>query len=107
MAPFNYIGKEVERRAQEGEDFALLENAGPILYGSRQRHKTHATDAEIILRASRFGLRQLMRESGASQHATERFLRGDRVHPATRAKLAEAVERLERLKEKTSAEIQT
>jgi hypothetical protein len=35
-----------------------------------------------------------MRESGTSQHATERFLRGERVHPATRKKLAEAVERL-------------
>lgn len=26
-------------------------------------------------------VRQLMRESGASQHATEQYLRGERVHP--------------------------
>jgi len=34
--------------------------------------------------------------SGASQHAIERFLHGDRVHPATRARLARVVEKLER-----------
>jgi hypothetical protein len=38
-----------------------------------------------------------MRESGASQHAIERFLKADRVHPATRARLERAVEKLERL----------
>jgi DNA-binding LacI/PurR family transcriptional regulator len=38
----------------------------------------------------------LMRESGVSQHAIERFLDGEkRVHPATRLKIARAVERLE------------
>ena len=30
MLPFEYIGKEIERRTQEGEDVANLENDGPI-----------------------------------------------------------------------------
>ncbi len=34
-------------------------------------------------------------ESGASQHSTERFLQGQRVHPATRASLEKVVERLD------------
>ena len=37
-----------------------------------------------------------MRESGVAQHTTERFLDGERVHPGTRERLKQAVERLER-----------
>lgn len=96
IIPFNYIGKEIDRRAQEGEDPSLLERSGPIQYGARQAVKTRAGDARSVEKARHFGLRQLMRESGASQHATERFLRGERVHPGTRAKLTQAVEKLER-----------
>ncbi len=96
MTPFVFIGKEIERRAQEGEDVSVLENAGPIQYHRHKTGKTRAADAGLILRARRYPLRQLMRESGASQHAIERFLQGDRVHPATRTKLARAVEKLER-----------
>jgi len=96
MTPFVFIGKEIERRAQEGEDFSLLENTGPITYHRHQTAKTRAADAGLILRARRYPLRQLMRESGASQHSTERFLRRERVHPTTRARLASAVEKLER-----------
>ncbi len=95
LLPFIPIGKEIERRTQEGGEISVLENAGPIQYGPYQTAKTRAADAGLILRARRFPLRQLMRESGASQHATERFLDGDRVHPMTRARLARAVERLE------------
>jgi hypothetical protein len=96
IIPFDYIGKEIERRAQEGEDVSLLEHSGPKRYGPRHAAKTRASDARSVEKARQYGLRQLMRESGASQHATERFLRGERVHPGTRAKLERAVEKLER-----------
>ncbi len=96
MTPFVYIGKEIERRAQEGEDIGIVEPSGPIKYQPGQTARTRAADAGVIRRARRFPLRQLMRESGASQHSTERFLDGDRVHPATRVRLQRAVEKLER-----------
>jgi len=96
MIPFIPIGKEIERRAQEGEDVSVLGNSGPIKYHRQQTARTRAADAGLIVRARRFPLRKLMRESGASQHAVTRFLRGDRVHPATRARLARTVEKLER-----------
>jgi hypothetical protein len=96
MSPFIFIGKEIERRGQEGEDPSLLENSGPIQYGRHKTANTRAADAGLIRRARRFPLRRLMRESGVSQHAIERFLYGDRVHPATRMKLEKAVERLSR-----------
>jgi hypothetical protein len=92
----NFIGKEVDRRAQEGEDISVLENPGPIGYQAGQRTKTRAAHAGLILRAKRFSIRRLMRESGVSQHAIERFLSGARLHPATRARMAQAVQKVER-----------
>jgi len=96
MTPFVFVGKEIERRAQEGEEISILESTGPIQYGAHRTAKTRPADAKLIVRAQQFPLRKLMRESGASQHATERFLRGERVHPATRVCIADAVTKLER-----------
>ena len=64
IIPFNLIGKEVERRAQEGEDVIVLESTGPIRYQAGQRAKTRSADPGLIHRARRFGPRLLMRESG-------------------------------------------
>ena len=96
MIPFNFIGKEIERRAQEGEDISLLEGSGPRKYQQGQTAKTRSADPRLILRARRLPFRKLMRESHTSQGALERFLAGGRVHPSTRTKLAEAIDRLER-----------
>ncbi|MFY9559613.1 MAG: hypothetical protein WAQ52_05200 [Terriglobales bacterium] len=92
---FQYIGKEVERRAQEGEDPSLLENAGPMLYGRRPARRTRPADRSMIERAKVFGLRQLMRASGKSQHSVEGFLAGENVHPGTRRALEQAIQNLE------------
>lgn len=95
IIPFNLIGKEVERRAQEGEDVSILESPGPIRYHAGQRAKTRSGDPALILRARPFGVRPIMLASGVSQHSVQRFLAGNPVHPATRAKLAQAIEKLE------------
>jgi hypothetical protein len=92
------MGKEIERKAQEGEDISIVENGGPITYQANRTRNTHAGDAGLILRARRFPLREMMRESGLSQHAVERFLRGDRVFPGTRARIMKTVQKLERAK---------
>ena len=96
MTPFVFIGKEIERRAQEGEDVSVLENTGPIKYHRHQTANTRPADAALILRASRFSKKLLRRESGASQHAIDRFFRGQRIHPGTRKRVAQALEKLER-----------
>ena len=95
MLPFRFIGKEVERKAQEGEDISAIESDGPIRYGPGQTTKTRAADPGLILRAKRFGRRQLCRESGVHQHAIERFLNGERIHPSTRERILKAVLKLE------------
>ena len=95
LKPFEYIGKEIERRAQEGEDISLLHDGGPIRYRPHGGGKTRAADSKLIHRVKQFPFRKLMRMAGVSQHALERFLSGARVHPSTRAKLAQAIDRLE------------
>ena len=95
MTPFGYVGKEIERSAQEGEEISLLEHSRPILYSRPRTAKTRSADPQLIEKARKMGLRKLMRESGVSQHAAERFQRGERVHPGTRKKLADAVAHLE------------
>jgi hypothetical protein len=96
LKPFGYIGKEIERTTQEGEDISLIEGTGPIRYETFRTGKTRVADARLILRAKQFTSRRLMREANISQHALERFLSGARVYPSTRAKLAQAIEKLER-----------
>jgi hypothetical protein len=98
MIPFQFMGKEIERKAQEGEDISVVESGGPITYQAHRTRNTHAADPGLILRANRFGVRQLMRESGRSQHVVERFLNGGRVFPKTRARMMKAVLKLERAK---------
>jgi len=106
MTPLIFIGKEIERRSQEGEDVSVLEHSGPVKYHHGQRVKTRAADAGAIARARRFGLRQLMREAGTSQHSVQRFLEGKPVHPATRARLEECVRRLELDNQRTNRKSQ-
>jgi hypothetical protein len=98
MIPFKFIGKEkeVERKAQEGGDISALESGGPIQYGRNRTPKTYAADPSQVLRANKFGLCQLIRESGVRQHAVERFRNGERVHPATRLKILKALKKLEK-----------
>jgi hypothetical protein len=95
MTPFVFMGKEIERKAQEGEDISAIENRGPVKYQANRTRNTHAADPGLVSRAKRFSLRQIMRESGLSQHAAERFIEGSRVFPQTRARMAKAVLRLE------------
>lgn len=96
LHPFVYIGKEIERRAQEGEDISIFQDSGPIRYEPGSGGKTHSADARLILKAKQFPFRKLMRVAGVSQHALERFLDGGRVFPSTRAKLAQTIDKLER-----------
>lgn len=98
IIPFQFMGKEIERKAQEGEDISVVQNGGPITYQAHRTWNTHAGDAGLILRARRFPLCEMMRKSGLSQHAVERFLRGDRVFPGTRARILKTVQKLEHAK---------
>ena len=95
MIPFITIGKEIERKAQEGEDISSLENAGPMRYQSRQTANTRAVDPALQKRMEQFSLRQLT-QSGLSRDTVIQARRGARVHPDSRARLEQTVNELER-----------
>jgi hypothetical protein len=95
IKPLIPIGKEIERRSQAGEDISVLDNVGSVRYSRRRTANTRPADAALIQRANRFPKKLLRRESGVSQHAIDRFFRGERIHPGTRKKLAQTVEELE------------
>jgi hypothetical protein len=95
MIPFITIGKEVERKAQEGEDINVIENTGPIRYQSRKTANTRAVDPGLQKRLIRFSLRQL-KQSGLSRDTIIQARRRARLHPDTRVRLAQVVEQLER-----------
>lgn len=85
----------------------MIESPGPIRYEPGKTKNTRAADPRDILRAKRFGVRQLMRDSGVGQHAVERYLDGERVHPSTRVRILAAIEKLGRREGKALGENQT
>jgi hypothetical protein len=95
MTPLIFIGKEIERRAQEGEDLSILENARPISYHRRQTLRTRPCSPELVKRLNRFSLNQL-EQSGLARDTIIRARRGDRVHPSTCNQLADVISKLER-----------
>ena len=78
-----------------GTDYHPARATGPIQYGVRKTANTRPADGALIQRASRFSKKLLRRESGVSQHAIDRFLDGERIHPGTRKRLEETVAELE------------
>jgi hypothetical protein len=95
MTPLIFIGKEIERRAQEGEDPSILENTRPISYHRRQTLRTRPCSPELVKRLNRFSLNQL-EQSGLARDTIIRARRGDRVHPLTCNQLADVISKLER-----------
>jgi hypothetical protein len=65
ITPLIPIGKEIERRSQEGEDISVFDNAGPVKYYPRKTVNTCPAEAALIVRATRFSKKLLRRESGA------------------------------------------
>jgi len=94
MTPFVFIGKEIERRAQEGEDLSILESSGPIRYHRGQTLKTRPCAPELVKRLNRFSLRQL-EQSGLTRDTIIRARRGEPVHPSTCIGLTDIVQKLE------------
>jgi hypothetical protein len=91
--PFVLIGKEIERRGQEGEEISVLENAGPIQYSQRQTLKTRPCAPHLVKKLNQFSLSQL-EQSGLTRDTIIRARRGERVHPATCIQLARAMQEL-------------
>jgi hypothetical protein len=75
------VGKETDRRWEQGEDMSLLDFQ---VLEYRKSDKIVPLHTTVRNRLARQGIRALMRSTGLSQHTIERAMRGERLHPRTR-----------------------
>lgn len=77
------MGKETDRRWEQGEDLSLVEFKTVEYEGSKQ---VIASD-EIKERILKTGIRKVERETGLSHHTIDRILKGKHVRRKTLAKI--------------------
>lgn len=85
------VGKETDRRWEQGEDPSMLDFG---IYIYEKPRKTVVADASEQREWSRIGLRRLMRESKLSQAAVSNALKGKPVRPQTLSTIRQTAARL-------------
>ena len=78
-----YVGKEADRRWEQGEDLSLAEFTSP----EYQQSKQIVADEDIKDDILKFGIRKLGRDTGVSHHTLDKILKGEPVRPKTLAKI--------------------
>ena len=82
------MGKETDRRWEQGEDLSLVEFKAVEYQGSKQ---VVASD-EIKQQILKTGIRKLERDTGVSHHTLTKILRDETVRPKTFAKIVKAIQ---------------
>lgn len=80
-----YVGKETDRRWEQGEDLSLVEFKSVEYQGSKQVVASDEIKEQIL----KTGIRKLERETRVSHHTINRILRGEPVRRKTLAKVAQ------------------
>ena len=88
-----YVGKETDRRWEQGEDLSLVEFKTVEYEGSK---KVLASD-EITKQILKTGIRKLERETGVSHQTINKILSSNAVRRKTLSKIAQQFQRAERL----------
>jgi Cro/C1-type helix-turn-helix DNA-binding protein len=78
-----YVGKETDRRWEQGEDLSLVEFQA---FEYQQSRRVIAGD-DIKNDILRVGIRRLERDTGVSHHTLEKILKGEPVRRKTLAKI--------------------
>ena len=92
-----YVGKETDRRWEQGEDSSLVEFTSLEYRPSKQVVAGEDIKREIL----KNGIRKLERETGVSHHTIDKILKGERVRRKTLAKI---VKQFQRYRETDKAE---
>jgi hypothetical protein len=82
-----YVGKETDRRWEQGEDLSLVEFKAVEYQGSKQV----VASSEIKEQILKTGIRKLERETRASHHTIDKILKGESVRRRTLAKLVKQI----------------
>lgn len=83
-----YVGKEADRRWEQGEDLSLVEFKTVEYEGSKQVVASDEIKEQIL----KTGIRKLERETGVSHHTIDRILKGWNVRRKTLAKIVRQVQ---------------
>lgn len=83
-----YVGKETDRRWEQGEDLSLVEFKSLEYQQSKQVVASDEIKQEIL----NVGIRKLEREARVSHHTIERILKGENVRRRTLAKIAKRLQ---------------
>jgi len=83
-----YVGKETDRRWEQGEDLSLVE----FKSFEYQQSKQVAAGDDIKSDILRVGIRRLERETGVSHHTPEKILRDEPVRRKTLAKIVKQIQ---------------
>jgi hypothetical protein len=78
-----YVGKETDRRWEQGEDLSLVEFKSLEYQQSKQVVATDEIKQEIL----KTGIRKLERETGVSHHTINKILKSENVRRKTLAKI--------------------
>jgi len=82
------VGKETDRRWEQGEDLSLVEFKAIEYEGAKQ---VVASD-EIKQQILKTGIRKVERETGVSHHTINRILKGENVRRKTLARIANQIQ---------------
>ena len=82
------MGKETDRRWEQGEDLSLVEFTSFEYQESKQVVAGEDIKKDILEN----GIRKLERDTGVSHHTLERILRGESVRRKTLAKIAKQLQ---------------
>jgi hypothetical protein len=93
-----YVGKETDRRWEQGEDLSLVEFKSFEYQQSKQVVAGEDLKNDIL----KAGIRKLERDTGVSHHTLDKILKGERVRRKTLAKI---VKRLPLYREAGKAEL--
>jgi predicted transcriptional regulator len=82
------VGKETDRRWEQGEDLSLLEFKSFEYQQSKQVVAGKDIKEDIL----KIGIRKLERETGVSHHTLHKILKGERVRRRTLAKIVQRIQ---------------
>ena len=83
-----YVGKETDRRWEQGEDLSLVEFKAVEYQGSKQAVASEEIKEQIL----KTGIRKLERETRVCHHTIDRILKGENIRRKTLAKMAKLLQ---------------
>ncbi len=88
-----YIGKETDRRFEQGEDISIL-TARPLQFHPNETEQLMTSGEELRSRGANVPIRTSARAAGVSKNPVKVAMRGGRLRKSTIEKLVKALEEL-------------